>query len=296
MWLFQTGADRYQSDPDRFADIDQRKLVRFVGYVALGLPIVLYFAAHNPIYATCFRHSISHYFYAPFWGTFFTGALFFIGTYLLVWKGEEIARRDGKLATLAGISAYGVALFPTGGAGCSALDFMARPMAEFVRPAEDAAPDLTAWRFELDFPIPVLKHVPAEWLHYGFALFMFSFLAWFSLQIFTRVDAARHRKNGKLTLRKWTRNAIYYVTGVVIILCILGLIIGFALSAWTSVDMGWWDAGNWTFWLEAVALVAFGLAWMVKGQFFPFLNDKPISPPQDAPEEDVKEEPPQPAA
>ncbi|MEO9897066.1 MAG: hypothetical protein ABJD13_20585 [Paracoccaceae bacterium] len=288
MALFQTGPDRYQSDPDSFGNVDQKRIVKIVGIVALALPIVLWLASHNPVYATCFRFSISHFYYAPFWGTFFTGALFFIGTYLMVWQGEEKSKADGRMATRAGFSAFGVALFPTGGWGCNEESFSARPMADFKLPKGEKFPDLVPPKtppaehleynanayFSLDFQTPILAWIQAEWIHYASALFMFSFLAWFAVRIFTRVDP-RHRLPGnKLTERKSLRNTIYYFTGSMIILCIVALFVSFVLNLFPSLDPEKkWDAANLTFWFEAIALVSFGLSWMVKGQLFKSLND-----------------------
>ena len=283
MALFQTGPDRYQSDPDAFGNVDQERIVKIVGIVALALPIVLWIASHNPVHATCFRFSISHFYYAPFWGTFFTGALFFIGTYLMVWQGEEKSKADGRMATRAGFSAFGVALFPTGGWGCDEDMFSARPMTDFGLPAGTNFPALTPPQgdpeavanayFSLEFPIAALAWLQAEWIHYASAAFMFSFLAWFALAIFTRVSPQHKLPNGDLKPRKARRNTIYFFTGALIILCILALLLSFILTL-IGVDMAWWDRANLTFWFEAIALVSFGMSWMVKGRIFPFLNDE----------------------
>ena len=193
------------------------------------------------------------------------------------------------MATRAGYSAFGVALFPTGGWGCDEEMFSARPMANFGLPAGDKFPDLIPPKvppaehlefnanayFSLDFQAPILAWIQAEWIHYVSALFMFSFLAWFAVRIFTRVDP-RHRLPGnQLTKRKSMRNTIYYFTGSMIILCILALFVSFVLNLFPSLDMDErWDKANLTFWFEAIALVSFGLSWMVKGQVFQSLNDE----------------------
>ena len=85
MALFQMGQDRYAAvaSSDNYSAIDQRALARVVGSVAVGLPVILWIASHlpsdNPYVDTCFRYSLSHFYYAPLWGTVFTGALCFIG-------------------------------------------------------------------------------------------------------------------------------------------------------------------------------------------------------------------------
>ena len=86
-----------------------------VGAVAVGLPLVLWLASHvlPTELRACFRYSISQFKYAPLWGTILTGALVFIGAYLMVYRGEDAHHAEERLATCAGIGAFGVALFPT---------------------------------------------------------------------------------------------------------------------------------------------------------------------------------------
>lgn len=277
MPLFQTGPDRYQSrGPHKHAAINQRTLAFFVGLVALGLPTALIIGAFNPILETCFRHSISHYYYAPFWGGPFVGTLIFIGTYMWVYQGEDKNGAESRLSSLAGTFAFGVALFPTSGYGCDDLAFTARAMVSFGLdptqldlikvPPLDGQPNL----------IPYFQLTPyAATLHYISATLLFAFLAWFALVVFTAVEPHQRNPDGTLTQDKITRNAFYITCGIVMILCILAMGAYAALSRFTALDLSWWNAGRWTFWCEAIALWAFGLSWMVKGRFWDtLLKDK----------------------
>ena len=80
----------------------------------------------------CFYDSISHYYYAQFWGDVFVGALVFIGTFLIAYRGGNPA--ESLLATLAGFCAFGVAALPTSGRGCPLESFSGRALADFERP------------------------------------------------------------------------------------------------------------------------------------------------------------------
>ncbi len=273
MSLFQTGPDRYQpasAESDAYASINQRALALVVGLVATGLPIVLWLASHNPFLETCFRFSISHFYYAPFWGTLFTGALVFIGAYLIVYKGEDAEGSEMRLSTYAGLAAFGIALFPTAGWGCDATLFSARPFTMFELPPGATDPTLRPGG-EADY----FRLFPwTSTLHYASAAFLFGFLAWFSLFVFTAAESHQRRTNGTLTQIKVIRNSLYYAAGIIIIVCMAAMALSALLMAFTSIDMSWWDRGNWTFWFEAIALLAFGISWLVKGRFLRYLRDE----------------------
>ena len=114
------------------------------------------------------------------------------------------------------------------------------------------------------------------YLHYGFALALFFILGWFAFFVFTAVDQPQCKADGSLTDVKKLRNAIYRTSGWIIFLCI-GLIVAEAIyTALTGKRFGGWVELNLTFWLEAVALWAFGATWLVKSRFHGrFLVDTP---------------------
>lgn len=104
------------------------------------------------------------------------------------------------------------------------------------------------------------------WLHLTFAVAFFASLAWFCLVLFTRDDGAR-------TTRKSVRNMVYRTCGIVILTCL-------ALAALNPlvVPDGLARALHPLFWLESAAIVAFGVAWFVKGDTV--LRDRPgLTPP-----------------
>ena len=66
-----------------------------------------------------------------------------------------------------------------------------------------------------------------------------------------------------MTPEKTKRNRLYRVCGVVIAICI-GIIAILGISA--KVDTPGTGGSPWVFWLESIALCAFGLSWLVKGE------------------------------
>ncbi|MEM8576320.1 MAG: hypothetical protein AAGF60_00565 [Pseudomonadota bacterium] len=292
--LFQMHSNRYQQDPktfDGYAGIDQRALARVVGAVAVGLPLVLICAAYLPsARGSCFRDSLSHFYYAPMWGTVFTGALAFIGAYLIVYRGEDQRQAEKRLTTYAGLGAFGVALFPTSGAGCQAAAFSARPFLSMT--PEGSGGEIAASTFDTealktgvarlaDPEAAFLLFQYADWLHYGSALFVFSFLAWFCFYVFTARDPHQEDADGNPLPAKARRNTVYKLSGTIIVLSIALLILQFVLSL-IGRPIPWWNTYNATFWAEAAALWAFGFSWLTKGRFITWFEDEVVDPLQRA--------------
>jgi hypothetical protein len=93
-------------------------------------------------------------------------------------------------------------------------------------------------------------------VHFSSAVALFLVLAYFSLFLFTKTGAMPP------TLEKRIRNRIYVACGVVMLACIalIGLyyLLGLKRAAVAAI--------NPVFWLEALALWAFGFSWFVKGE------------------------------
>lgn len=263
-WVFQTGDDRYRSDvvSSGHGDItDARKLAFFVGLIALALPVVLYLSHHTGV---CRFESISHYYYSRFLGGVFVGALFFIAAFLLAYKGGTSA--ETWLASLAGFAALGVALFPTSGPGCTEAGFVARPFAEMS--LVDGAFDATLRPEPNDTFFGMFPWTSA--VHYGSAAVLFLFLAWYSFYVFTRT-LPHQLENGERTPNKRRRDAIYRASGRTILVCVGAIGLVFVYELLFGSRPAFWNALRLTFWFEAIALVAFGLSWMVNGRFYGLL-------------------------
>jgi hypothetical protein len=237
---------------------DQRVLASLVGLVALGLPPVLWASqfTNGPL-----RQSVSHYYYVPFFGDVFVGALVFIGAMLLAWKGES--RSEARVTSLAGLAALTVPLLPTSGPGREAGSGGARVLAEVVLPADAGQPVSVSARAVTGSFFDLFGW--AGQLHLVAAGLLFLVLAFLCLVVFTRIDpAANFGPDGMLTANKRRRDGIYRTCGWMI-LVVIGLMGARKLLA---PDLAWWDRNDLTFWCEAAMITAFGASWMVKGRLF----------------------------
>lgn len=101
----------------------------------------------------------------------------------------------------------------------------------------------------------------ASSVHYLAAATLFAVLAYFCLVPFRRNTKGQKGKKGR-------RSKIYFVCGWIMVGCILSVFVAnFTLSDETI------QALRLTFWAEAIALVAFGVAWIVAGKYFGLLVD-----------------------
>jgi hypothetical protein len=101
----------------------------------------------------------------------------------------------------------------------------------------------------------------ADWVgqvHIVCATLLFATLAYFSLFLFTRTSAGLQP-----TARKRQRNHIYRVCGLTIIACVALIGLYYTGLADRAPGLQAWDP---VFWLESVAVVAFGVSWLVKGE------------------------------
>ncbi|MEM9046252.1 MAG: hypothetical protein AAGC81_16325 [Pseudomonadota bacterium] len=235
--------------------VRRESLAFSVGAVAFGLPVIMLVGSW--IWDICRYDSISHYYYSIVTGDIFVGALFFIGAFLWAYQGES--KRENQLAKLAGTAAVGVALFPTTGHGCDEVSWSGRALLSF-------APDDQAEAIVLAYDDGRMFRL-FDWvgvLHFGSAAVLFVVLAIFCFFIFTIIDAQDDRVDGEPTVEKLRRNRIYICSGWAIV----GAVLLLGLNA--VVGFSWWDTYNLTFWMELLALWAFGISWALKGRFGPF--------------------------
>ncbi len=273
-----------------------RAIKKGVGYVALLLPVLLLVVTLTT--ATCFNASISHYYFTRIGGDIFVGSLFFIGllmTFFFV-LGED--RKDGVLAyyrydplllRLAGICAFLIAFVPTTGSGCVFDgDEVVRVFLTGASGSENfhvpgaivtGTVSYDVWRSFAAFGPGTDGPGLLAAVHFGAAGIMFSILGYFSLFVFTRDNSTASLMTGS---RKPRRNAWYRVLGVLIFLAVGALAVksaalAFVMSPEAAEAFGkWWDSYRLTFWFEALALVAFGFSWMIKGRFWDGFEDEAV--------------------
>lgn len=91
-------------------------------------------------------------------------------------------------------------------------------------------------------------------VHFTSATGLFLVLSYFSLALFTLSAPTP-------TPQKLIRNRVYRVCGVIMLACIA--LIGLYHAFWKGTALDGWKP---VFWLESLALWAFGLSWFVKGE------------------------------
>ena len=100
-------------------------------------------------------------------------------------------------------------------------------------------------------------------IHLSFAGLLFALLAVFAFFIFPK-------SSGQMTPRKIIRNRVYRTCGVIIAVAIILIPIS---NEWPPPD--WLHS---LFWLETICVVAFGVSWLIKGEFLGILADKEPAP------------------
>jgi hypothetical protein len=98
-------------------------------------------------------------------------------------------------------------------------------------------------------------------MHFVFATLLFSVFIFFSIYLFRKSGL------GNRTKQKDNRNRVYLVCGIIMIVCILGI----ALSMYFFESLS--ETLNLVFWLESLALMAFGFSWITKAEFL-FMKDE----------------------
>jgi len=105
-------------------------------------------------------------------------------------------------------------------------------------------------------PLPSDKVIGV--MHFVFAGLFFITLAYFSLGLFTKTDPTKTP-----TPQKLMRNRVYVVCGYTILAAIALIAIYIVLP---SEIQTYFDQIKPVFWLESIAVVAFGISWLVKGE------------------------------
>jgi len=91
--------------------------------------------------------------------------------------------------------------------------------------------------------------------HLAFAMMLFLTLAFFSLVLFRKTNSTK-----TMTPQKIKRNIVYTVCGITILACIALIILVELLQNPSLASL------SPVFWLEALAIIAFGVSWFVKGE------------------------------
>ncbi len=211
--------DRSQrNDPLHLSHKAHRQLI---GLLGLSLPVVLVVIAGilptPELPRWKLLDSISAYYYTSATAVF-VGILGALAVFLFSYQGYEKDVADRRIGKIGGISAAGVAFFPT-----VAPDGLNEP----------------SWWFN------IMRN-----LHYVSAAALFIVFIVFSLWLFRRTSTP---KGQALPPDKRRRNRIYLFCGIIIVICVLWA----GSAVFTNARI---------FWPEAIALWAFAVSWLVKGE------------------------------
>ena len=218
--------------PNNHQQSHERSLV--ISYMALrkwvgSLGILLPFVviAGSRIFDQCTQYQPSiSHYYYTIMGNYFAGTLCAVALFLFSYKGYD--RVDNITGNLAAVFAILVAFFPTDADSGSLCQFISTSRVNSV-----------------------------SYIHYTAAALLFSSFAFFSLFLFTKSADKKYK-----TPRKKIRNHIYILCGIIILACIILLGVCHllenslvALEKYKPVLV-----------LESIALVAFGISWIIKGE------------------------------
>jgi hypothetical protein len=237
-------------DQDVFSD---RKLMLAVGVTALFLPIAVWVVNRLRCESAGYpATSVSQYYFSGAHAVF-VGALCFVGGLLLVyqgWRREERGRTQQFLSKAAGLCALVVGLVP------ASLD--AEPVRVFKG-------DMLCNVF-VKYLDPIrLTPFPPAWepvVHYICASALFLWLAWTAGMRFT--EPSNDPTELAHQTVKATRNFVYKFCGVSMA---LGMAICLAVALLAYLKIADLTQGWAIFFGEALALMAFGFAWLTKSRW-----------------------------
>lgn len=205
-------------------------LRKAIGYIGIAMPIVVRLGAYV-FEGIPSNESISAYYYTGMRDVF-VGTLFAIGVFLFCYRGPDT--QDNILTNLAGLSAIAIGLLP--------MDPAYHHIIELKFPG-------------INNPDCYQNHGPLGYHIYAVGTF-FIILSYLTIFRFTKPTQPT------VTRQKKSRNKVYILCGIVMLISLLSIVYLKATSKNSSI-----------FWPETIAIVAFGCAWLTKGQAF--LKDKP---------------------
>lgn len=209
----------------------QKTLRRLVGVLGMLLPILLYGTLLVDSKFTRVLASISHYYFTRASGIFVI-CVSLLAIFLLIYKGEALV--DYILSSLAGIAALVVVLFPTNN------------LFNLMNGKYNAV------------NVTILKEgVARSQFHYVCAAVFLLSLAIMSFFLFTKSDQPGSKRKRK----KVFRNRIYRFCAIIMVMALLVILFGY-LKIIPPAD---YDSYELTFWMEVIAIEAFGFSWLVKG-------------------------------
>jgi hypothetical membrane protein len=176
------------------------------------------------------NESISAYYYTGMRDVF-VGILFAVGVFLFCYRGPDT--QDNVLTNIAGLSAIAIGLFP--------MD--------------------PAYHHVILDKFPAINNPGCYQNHGLLGYHIYAVAAFFVILSYLAIFRFTKSNQPQITTQKKSRNKVYIVCGIVMLISLVAIVVIKAASKNSSI-----------FWPETVAIVAFGIAWLVKGQAI--LKDK----------------------
>ena len=237
-----------QNDSD--LAISYLTLRKMIGWIGLLMPFVVRLGALY-LEQISTQDSISAYYYTRM-HDIFVSTLVLVGILLTCYRSRRLI--DNIVTIVAGLSAIGIGLFP--------MDVTFAPQICDRYPAmcraARLAPEICARCPEACDPRANACYVIHGILGYHFLFVVLFFATAFFLVYFNFTLPT------SATAQKRTRNKIYRICAALMAIAFVAIGILF-----------WRMHGRYIFWPETVAVVAFGIAWLAKGQAF--LKDPSLS-------------------
>jgi hypothetical protein len=216
-------------NPNADLVISYLTLRRAIGYIGISMPIVVRLGAYL-FEGIPSNESISAYYYTGMRDVF-VGILFAVGVFLFCYRGPDT--QDNVLTNIAGLSAIAIGLFP--------MD--------------------PAYHHVILDKFPAINNPGCYQSHGLLGYHIYAVAAFFVILSYLAIFRFTKSNQPQITTQKKSRNKVYIVCGIVMLISLVAIVVIKAASKNSSI-----------FWPETVAIVAFGIAWLVKGQAI--LKDK----------------------
>jgi hypothetical protein len=203
-----------------------RRIRRAIGYLGISLPIVLVILSLLPFFNTPVQPSISAYYYTNL-RELFTGVLCAVGLFLIRYIGFKSSSFWKNDNLLTNIAGY-----------------MAFGIALFPTNPDN-------WSEKIYTLVPLNFNI-LGFIHYGFAAIFFFILSIISIKVFT----IGQKINDQVPISIFNENYIYRICGYLMLVFIIMIPVFAIINIFTYSTLVF----------EALALLSFGISWLVKGR------------------------------
>lgn len=211
-------------------------LRRNIGYLAIFLPGIVWVGAMLLPPHVGIQNSISAYYHTEMRNVF-VGILFAMGFFLWTYDpkfyDKSYGNRDRYFGKAAAVFAIAVAFFPT-----------------------------SRENWEAIIPPAVYSEGIYGFLHLIFAFLLFGTMIYFSYFLFTETRPGKKIRPGSA---KEKRNRVYRAMALVMSVCVV-LIGAYFVTEFWGLGRNLFDQLPPVFFLEGMAILAFGISWAVKGE------------------------------